>query len=174
VSETRNQLHLWHVLEPFEQLAEKLLGSLLVAPALHQDIQHAIVLVNHAPQVMALAIDGQKDLAQVPFIPWLGTSTLQLICIVLPKLQTPLADGFMGDVDTASTEQLLHIAIAQGEALVEPDDMADDFAGKAVMLVVLGGSGWRHVWLFIGVFAWFLRVHHWSEYLTAQEARSTT
>jgi hypothetical protein len=96
VSETRNQLHLWHVLEPFEQLAEKLLGSLLVAPALHQDIQHAIVLVNHAPQVMALAIDGQKDLAQVPFIPWLGTSTLQLICIVLPKLQTPLADGFMG------------------------------------------------------------------------------
>jgi hypothetical protein len=26
----------------------------------------------------------------------------------------------------------------------------------------------------IGVFAWFVRVHHRSEYLTGQEARSTT
>jgi len=39
----------------------------------------------------------------------------------------------------------LDIAIAQGEAVVEPDAMAGDFAGKAVIFVALGVSGWRHV-----------------------------
>ena len=83
----------------------------------------------------------------MPFVAWLGASTLQLIGVVLPKFQTPLADGFMGDVDTAFKEQLLDIAVAQREAVIEPDAMADDLAGKAVMFVALGVSGWRHAWL---------------------------
>jgi hypothetical protein len=52
--------------------------------------------------------------------------------------------------------------------------MADDLPGETVVFVALGVSGWRHVWLPIGVCAWFLRVHHRSEYRTGQEARSTT
>jgi hypothetical protein len=32
----------------------------------------------------------------MPFVPCLGASVLQLIGIILPKLPTPLADGFMG------------------------------------------------------------------------------
>src|SRR5262249_49864939 len=36
-------------------------------------------------------------------------------------------------------------AVAQREAIVEPDPMADDLAGKAVMFVACGISGWRHV-----------------------------
>src|SRR5262245_47200195 len=99
---------------------------------------------------------------------------LQLIGVVLPKLQTPLADGFMGDVDPAFEQQFLHIAIAQGEAVVEPDPMADDLAGKAVVLVACGVSGWRHVWLPIRVFAWFVREYHQREYLTDQAGGSTT
>ena len=74
-----------------------------------------------------------------------GTAPLQLIRVVLPKLPTPLADGFMRDVDPAFKEELLHITVAQGEAVVEPDAMADDLAGEAVVLVAFGISGWRHV-----------------------------
>ena len=51
----------------------------------------------------------------------------------------------MGDVDTAFEQQFLHVAVAQGEAIIEPDAMADDFAGKAVIFVALRVSGWRHV-----------------------------
>jgi hypothetical protein len=121
--------HPWHVLQPLEQLPEKLFRGLLVAAALHQDIQHVVVSVNRAPQVMALAIDGQKDLVEVPLVPWLGASPLQLIRVVLPKLQAPLPDGFMGDVDAAGEQQLLHVAVAQRKTIVEPDPMADDLAG---------------------------------------------
>src|SRR5688572_17400998 len=109
--------HPWHILEPFEQLAEKLLRRLLVAAALHQDVEDIVVLVDSAPQVMTLPVDRQKHLVQVPLVPWLGASPLQLIRIVLPKFSTPLADGFMGDVDTALEQEFLHVAVAQREAI---------------------------------------------------------
>src|SRR4029453_4146193 len=137
-----------HILQALQQLAEKLLRRLFVASALHQNIQDIIVLIHRPPQVMAFPMDRQKNLIQVPLVPWLGTSTLQPIRVVLPKLQTPLADGFMGDVDTAFEQQFLHVAVAEGEAIVERDAMADDFAGKAVIFVALGVSGWRHVGCF--------------------------
>src|SRR6516164_10201819 len=53
----------------------------------------------------------------------------------------------MGNVDPAFKQQLLHVAVTQREAIIEPDAMADDFAGKAVVFVALGVSRWRHVWL---------------------------
>ena len=81
----------------------------------------------------------------MPFVARLGASTLQPIGIVLAKLPTPLADGFMGDVDTAFEQQLLHVTLTQREAIVEPDPMAEDLAGETVVFVAFGVSGWRHV-----------------------------
>ena len=137
----------WHVLQPLEQLAEKLLRRLLVAPALHQDIQHVIVLVNSAPQVMALPVDGQKDFIQVPFVPGLRATATQAVGIILPKLPTPLTDSFMGHGDATLAQEFLHVAVAQGEAIVKPDAMTDNFTGKAVVLVSLGVGRRGHVWL---------------------------
>src|SRR5262245_4040751 len=96
-------------------------------------------------QVMALPVDGQEHLVQVPLVPWLGASVLQLIRVRLPKLPTPLADSLMGHVDATLEQDLLYVAVAQREAIIEPDAMADDLAGKAMVLVAFGVSGWRHV-----------------------------
>src|SRR6516165_10453130 len=104
----------------------------------------------------------------MPFVAWLGASTLQPIGVVLPELQTPLTDGLVRHLDTAFKHHLFDVAIAQGEAVIEPDAMADDLAGKAVVCVACGVSGWRHVWLPIVVFEWFVRLHHRREYLTGQ------
>src|SRR5215470_2766925 len=142
----RNE-HPWHVLEPLEQLTKELLRRLLGAATLHQDVEHVIVLIHGAPQVMTLPVNRQKDLVQVPLVPWLGPSTLQLIGVVLPKFQTPLADGLVRHIDAALQQELLHVAVAQREAIIEPDAMANDLAKEAVVFVACGGSGWRHVWL---------------------------
>src|SRR5215467_14517595 len=137
--------HPWHVLQALEQLTKELLGGVLVAAALHQNVEDVVVLVNRTPEVMALAIDGQKDFIQVPLVPWLGASVLQLIRVVLPEFQTPLADGLMGHVDATLEQDLFHVAIAQREAIVEPDPMADNLTGEAVVLVAFRVSGWRHI-----------------------------
>src|SRR5215471_9994548 len=57
----RNE-HPWHVLEPLEQLTKELLRRRLVAATLHQDVEHVIVLIHGAPQVMTLPVHRQKDL----------------------------------------------------------------------------------------------------------------
>jgi hypothetical protein len=104
----------WHVPQPLQALTEKLLRRLLMPPALHEDIEDVIVLVDSAPEVMALPVDRQEHLIQVPLIPWLGASVLQLIRVVLPKLPTPLADGLMGHVDATLAQDLLYVAVAVG------------------------------------------------------------
>ena len=124
--------HPWHVLEPLEELAEKLLRRVRIAPALHQDIEDVVVLIDGSPEVMALTINREKHLIQVPFVAWLRASVPQLVSVVLPKLQTPLADGLVGHADAALEQKLLHVAVAQREAIIEPDAMADDLAGEAV------------------------------------------
>jgi hypothetical protein len=58
-----------HILQALQQLAEKLLRRLFVASALHQNIQDIIVLIHRPPQVMAFAMDRQKNLVQMPFVP---------------------------------------------------------------------------------------------------------
>jgi site-specific DNA recombinase len=90
----------------------------------------------------------RKDYFQVPFVAWLGASTFQPIHVVLPKLQTPLADGLVSHLDAALEQEFLHVTVAQREAIIEPDSMADDLAGEAVVLVAFGVSGWSHIGCF--------------------------
>ena len=137
--------HARHVLQPLEQLAKELLRRVLIAAALHQDIEDIVVLIHRAPQVMALAIDRKEHFIQVPLIARARTPPSQPIGVVLPKLPTPLADGFVGHRDAAFEQELFHVAVAQGEAIVEPDPVADDVARKAVVLVAFAGSRRGHV-----------------------------
>jgi hypothetical protein len=92
--------HPWHVLQAFEQLAKELLRGLLVATALHQDIEDVVILIHGTPQIMTLAVDRQKHLIEMPFVPGPGPSAPQLVRIILAKFETPLPDRFMGDIDT--------------------------------------------------------------------------
>jgi hypothetical protein len=87
----------------------------------------------------------EKILVEVPLVPWLGASTLQLIRVVLPKLPTPLADGLVGHINAALEQELLHVAVASREARVQPDAVADDLAGKAVVLITRGVGRGSHV-----------------------------
>ena len=71
----------------------------------------------------------------------------ELIGVIPPTLPAPLADGFVGHGETTFEQERLHIAVAQGEAIGEPDAVAHAFAGKAVILVTLGVGWRRHAWL---------------------------
>ena len=160
----------WHVPLPLEQLAKNFLGGVLVPVALPQASQYVIGLVDSAPQGMALAMDGQADSARGPW-PLGGRVDVAADARHPAPTCDPMGGGLsMGDVDPACAQQL-YLAVAQREAPVEPAPMADDLAGATVVFVTCGGSRWRHVWLPIGVLAWFVRGHHRSEYLTGQGSR---
>jgi hypothetical protein len=100
------------------------------------------LMIDGSPQIVTRAVDGQKDLVQVPFVPWSWTTTSQLVGIVLAEFATPFPDGFIRHDHAAGEQEFFDIAVAQAEAIIELHAVADDFRRKAVVLVTFR-SGWR-------------------------------
>ena len=69
------------------------------------------------------------------FITGFGPLLAKLIAITLGKLQTSVSDGFIGDGDTAIEHHFFNISEAQGESVVEPHTVADDFGREAMATV---------------------------------------
>jgi hypothetical protein len=105
---------------------------------LYQDIEDMTVLVDGAPQVVALAMDGEKDLIQVPCVARSGTPAAQLVGIGLPKLSTPIPHRFIGQDDAAFGHELFDVPVAEAKAKVEPDTMADNLCREPMTLVWIG------------------------------------
>ena len=65
----------------------------------------------------------------------------RLIRVWLAKLATPLANSLISYLDPTFTEEFLHIPETHTEPKIQPDSVADNLCGKAVILI-LGGR--RH------------------------------
>jgi len=100
-----------------------------------------VVLIHRPPQIIALALDRQQDLVEMPLIPRLSPSVSKLIGIGLAKLAAPLPDRFVGHDDPTGKQELFRVAVAETEAGVQTDAMADDFDTKTMMLV-MDSKGW--------------------------------
>ncbi len=131
--------HTWDVLTALRpegtRLAEKLLGSNLVSSALDEDIQYVAILIDCPPQILRLTVDLQKHFVQKPLVSRSCSSTSEFIGVGLAELPRPLAHRFVGHDNATFREQLFHVTVAQGEAKVEPDGVADDLFRKAVAFV---------------------------------------
>src|SRR5262245_36606393 len=101
--------HPWHVGQALEQLLEEFLGGVLVPPTLHQYSQNVAVLIHGPPQIVTLAVNGEKDLIKMPCVAWLRTTAPEPIRIRLAEFATPLPDRFVGDDDPSGEQQLLDI-----------------------------------------------------------------
>jgi hypothetical protein len=55
-----------------------------------------------------------------------------LVRVGLPEFATPLANRFVGYVDPTGEEQLFDITKAEGEAMVQPNSVRDDFLREEV------------------------------------------
>ena len=118
--------HTRNVRAAFEQFAEEFLRRRLVPAALDQDVQYVAVLIDRPPEVRGLAVDLETDLIQVPFIAWLGPAPSELVGILLAKLQTPLPNRFIAHEDAPLSQKVFNVAVAQREAVVEPDRVTDN------------------------------------------------
>ena len=99
------------------------------------------MLINGSPEIVLLAIDLQKDLIQMPLVARTLTATPQFISVCLPKLQTPLPNGFIGHDDPAlCVARSSTVPETEREAEIQPDRVADNFRWEAKAFVI-GSSG---------------------------------
>jgi len=80
----------------------------------------------------------------MPLVAGPGLPTSELIGIRLAELPAPLADGFVGDEDPAGKQQLFDVPIAEAEAEIEPDAVADDLGRETMVFVGVGWCGSVH------------------------------
>jgi hypothetical protein len=112
-----------------------LLGRVRVPPTLHQHIEDVPVLIHRPPQIVSFAATGETDLIQMPRVTRPRAPTAELMGRRLAELPAPLPDRFIRHNDAPGGQQRFDIAIAETEAEVQPDAMADDLNWEAVVLV---------------------------------------
>src|SRR5215472_12120436 len=77
----------------------------------------------------------------MPAISWPRATAAQLSRDRGAELQYPSAHRFMGDVESSFGQQLLDIAVAQGEAEIEPNRVLDDLGREAMAAVAERSHG---------------------------------
>src|SRR5262249_23109551 len=88
--------HAWDVRHAFEEFGKDLRARPLIPRAFNQDIKDVPVLIDRPPQIVMLALDGQKHLIQMPLVTRPGTAAPQLVSVLLAKLVAPLPNRFIG------------------------------------------------------------------------------
>ncbi len=124
--------HPWHEALFFEQFAEESLRRLRVPVSLQQDIQHVPFPIHCPPQVILLLFERHHYLIKMPFVSNVRTFTPKLIRILLPEFLTPFSNCFVSHLNSSIQHHFLNVSVAQGESVVEPDTVTDDFAGKTM------------------------------------------
>src|SRR5271167_1364338 len=115
-----------------EELSEQAFGSLLVAPALNQDIENEAMLVDGTPEPMLFPGDADDDFIQVPFVATARRSLTDAVGEFPPEFEAPLPDRLVGYRDAAGGQHLLDHAQAQREPKIQPYRVADDLGGVAM------------------------------------------
>ena len=132
--------HPGHVLAPPQQLAEELLGRVLVPTALHQNIQPSTVLIDRPPEIVPFAVEAEEDFIEVPLVTGPGPASPQRIGIGLPKFPAPISNSFVRHGNAAFHHKFLSVAVAEAELEIQSDRMADDLHGEAMTLILVGCS----------------------------------
>ncbi len=81
---------------------------------------------------MDLGADPDEDLVQMPAVRRSWPATPDPCGIGPAEPERPPAHRLVGGFDAALGEQVLDIAVAQGEPKIEPDRVLDDFGREAV------------------------------------------
>lgn len=76
-----------------DQLTQKTLSRLLVAPFLSHDIEHITMLVDRPPEVENLAADLDHNLIKVPLVADLGSMAADRVGIQRTELPFPVVNA---------------------------------------------------------------------------------
>src|SRR4029077_6591972 len=101
----------------------------------YQQIENFALLVDGTPQAHAPAGDPHDHLIEAPPGAWPRPPVPQRSREERAEFEHPTADRFVEQVEPAFGKQFLDVAVAQGEADIEPNCVLDDGRREAVAAV---------------------------------------
>jgi hypothetical protein len=79
-----------------------------------------------------MLVDRERHFVQVPLFATSRMAPTKLACQQRAELAAPQPDGLLADLDAPFGEQFLDIAVAEQEAVVQPDRVSDDLGRETV------------------------------------------
>lgn len=117
------------------ELAQKPFGRAFVTAALDQGVENKAFLIDGAPKPMLLAVDGDDDLVEMPFVAKSRRAAANFVDEVSTKFLRPSANRFVADDDATRGQKVFGHSQAERKAEIEPDSVGDQFGGKAMAAV---------------------------------------
>ena len=97
---------------PLEQESKEPGGCVAVPAGLEQDVDHVAVLVDGAPEVLALPANGHEEFVQVPSVAHGASAMAEAPRVGEAEGLAPLPDGFVRDEDATLREQVFDVTEA--------------------------------------------------------------
>ena len=85
---------------------------------------------------MGLTSNLNEEFIDVPDIAEPPLPPPQISRIGRTEFSTPVSDRFVGDTDSSLCKQVFYVSKAQGEPMVEPNSVADDFWRETVASIL--------------------------------------
>ena len=92
-----------------QYLAEKPFSSTFITPFLNKDIDHVIILIDGAPEIISNAIDRDENLIHKPHVAQSPLSFAKLTRVLRSEFKTPLPDRLIRNNKAALSQQILSI-----------------------------------------------------------------
>ena len=98
------------------------------------------LLGNCPPQILLLAIDLDENLVDAEGIAIAFMLPFQAPGMFGTKRDTPASDSLVANDDASLSQDIFNIAVAQVEAIVEPNPLTDDISRESVIFVSIHGA----------------------------------
>ncbi len=98
----------------------------------NQNIDHVSILIDGPPKIEALTLDGDEEFIHVPGVAQSSLFSTQSSGVGRSEFLTPVSERFVGDKDSSLCKQVFYVSKAQGEPMVQPNGVTDDFRRKAM------------------------------------------
>ena len=105
---------------PFQQLPKEARRGMPIALGLHKDVDHVAILVNRPPEILLPPPDVHEQLVQIPGVAQTPALSPQRTRVLQTESPTPVPNALVADRDAPLGQQVLRIAEAEAEAMVEP------------------------------------------------------
>ncbi len=116
----------------FQGPAKEAFSGSMISTLGNQNIDHVSILIDGPPKIEALTLDGDEEFIDMPGVAESALFPTQSSGVRRSEFLTPVSDRFIGDKDSSLREQVLYVSKAQGEPMVQPNGVTDDFRLKAV------------------------------------------
>ena len=125
----------WRPALSFQHFTKESLSGFLVSSPCDEDVENIAILIDFFQKVVLLDSDLHEDLIDVPDVAQAALFPPNFPSVFGSKLGTPEPDGLVGHHDSALSQQILDVAKAQSETVIEPHCATNDFCWEAMAVV---------------------------------------